>query len=50
MNGLFTKEDIELINEFCGEWTEFVFQQDLDVLFRVLECIKEQRNQDGYCV
>lgn len=47
---LFTKEEIELINEVCGEWTEFVFQQDLDVLFSILECIKEeQRNRDfGY--
>lgn len=41
---LFTKEEIELINEVCGEWAEFVFQQDLDVLLGVLECIREQRN------
>lgn len=41
---LFTKEEIELINEVCGEWAEFVFQQDLDVLLSILECIKEQRN------
>lgn len=40
--GLFTKEEIELINEVCGEWTEFVFQQGLDVMFSILECIKEQ--------
>lgn len=38
---LFTKEEIELINEYCGEWAEFAWQQDLDVLFRLLECIKE---------
>lgn len=38
---LFTKEEIELINTFCGEWAEFVWNQDLDVVFRVLECAKE---------
>lgn len=41
----FHKEEIELINEVCGEWAEFVFQQDLDVLLSILECIKEQRNR-----
>lgn len=41
---LFTKEEIELINGVCGEWAEFAFQQDLDVLLSILEYINEQRN------
>ena len=43
---LFTDEEIELINEVCGEWTEFVFQQELDVLFRILDCAKEIKMQE----
>lgn len=43
---LFTDEEIELINKFFGEYAELVFQQDLDVLFRILDCAKEIKMQE----
>ena len=34
---LFSDEEIALINEFSGEYADIVWNQDLDVIFRILD-------------